>query len=121
MTDPEYEDGEDEVEFVNRDPSDEEVDAQAAAEVPRALVVVDNLDDAERIRFWVRFDVKVRRAIKGAYKRLGVEQAPGDRLARADDGESAFDDEELTIRKYILKYGGKARIRWEFAGDTGGA
>ncbi len=121
VTDTEYDDNEDEVEFVDHDPSDEEVEAQAAAEVPRALVVVDNLDDAERTRFWVPFNVKVRRAIKRTYKRLGTEQAPGDRLTRADNGDSAFDYADIAIRRYILKYGGKARIHWEFAGDTGGA
>lgn len=109
------------IESVDQDVTDDEIEREAASAKPRALVVVDNLDDAERVRFWIRFDAKVKRAIARAYKRLDVTPSAGDRLTRADTGESAFADESLSIRAYILKYGGKARVHWEYAGDTGGA
>lgn len=112
---------EDGVEFIDHDPSEQEIDRAGAADTPRALVVVENLDDSEQIRFWIRFDAKVKRAITRAYKRLDVSRADGDRLAHAESGDSVFADESLTIRKYILKYGGKARVHWHYSGATGGA
>ncbi len=121
MSDTAQIDDEDEIEFIDHEVDDEEVEKQGAAAKPRALVVVDNLDDGDRIRFWIRFDAKVKRAINRVYKKLDIERSPGDRLLRADNSDSAFEDEDLTIKKYIVKYGGKSRIHWEFAGDTGGA
>lgn len=121
MSDTAQIDDDDEIEFIDHEVDDEEVEKQGAAAKPRALVVVDNLDDGDRIRLWIRFDVKVKRAIARVYKKLDVERSPGDRLTRADNGDSAFEHEDQTIRKYILEHGGKSRIHWEYAGDTGGA
>jgi len=114
-------DDEGDLEFIDHEVDDAEAEHAAAAEHPRAFVVVNNSDNGDRVHFWIAFDVKVKRAIERAYKRLGVAREPGDRLTLRTDGSSVFPDEDLSVRKYILKHGGKAKIRWTFAGDTGGA
>jgi hypothetical protein len=110
-----------EVEFVDVEIPEEQIEIESKKEKPRALVVVDNLDDGETIRFWAAFNLKIDRVIKRVYKRFDLERQPGDRLVRQDDQTDVFADADLTVRKYILEHGGKARIHWEFSGDTGGA
>jgi hypothetical protein len=110
-----------EVEFVDVEIPEEQIEIESKKEKPRALVVVVNLDDGETIRFWAAFDLKIERVINRVYKRFDLERQPGDRLVRQDDQTDVFPEAHLTVRKYILEHGGKARIHWEFAGDTGGA
>jgi hypothetical protein len=52
---------------------------------------------------------------------LDLERQDGDRLVRADDGEDVFAHEQESVKEYIVRYGGKARIRWQYSGPTGGA
>ena len=118
---PTQENEEIEVEFVDVEIPEEQIELESKKEKPRALVVVDNLDDGETIRFWVAFDLKIERVIKRVYKRFGLERQPGDRLVRRGDQQDVFADAHLSVRKYVLNHGGKARIHWEFSGDTGGA
>lgn len=108
-------------ELVDGDVTDAEIDRAAAAAQPRALMVVDNLDDGDTIRLWARFDVKIRRVINRVYKRFDLERQDGDRLVRADDGEDVFAHEQESVKEYIVRHGGKARIRWQYSGPTGGA
>lgn len=110
-----------EVEFIDTEISDEQIEIESKKPKPRALVIVDNLDDGQTIRLWAAFDLKIERVIKRVYKRFDLERQPGDRLVRRDDQKDVFADADLTVRQYILEHGGKARIRWEFSGDTGGA
>lgn len=111
----------DEFEVVELAVDDLEIRKAAAAAKPRALVIVDNLDDGDTIRFWVRFNAKIRRVIRQAYTQLALEHEDGDRLICVEDQENVFDLEHETVKDYVERHGGAAQLHWHYSGPAGGA
>ena len=121
MTEKHDNDGEAELEIVRGDVADTEIRSAAAGPKPRALVVVDNLDDGETVRFWVRYNAKIRRVIREVYKQFELDREDGDRLICVEDQENVLALEAESVAEYVERHDGQPRIHWQYSGPTGGA
>lgn len=88
---------------------------------PRALVMVENQDNGERIRFWAPLGMTIGEVIVWVYDKFRLTRHPGDRLFRIDGGVSVFGQEALTVEQYLDSQKGHSTIHWGLVSDQGGA
>ncbi len=88
---------------------------------PRALVMVENQDNGERIRFWAPLVITIGEVIVWVYDKFRLTRHPGDRLFRIDGGVSVFGQEALTVEQYLDSQKGHSTIHWALVSDQGGA
>jgi hypothetical protein len=86
----------------------------------RVVIRVDNKDNGETVHLRVPLSKTIDEIVTRIYAEFRATRNVEDRLTCRGDGADVFQYAHLTLRHY-LREGHCPKLRWAFAGGTGGA